>query len=339
MSFYKKYPANYLTVTAGADSGTSTNTVDRVYCTDLTQSDNAWQGWYFYLLDADTTAASGQERPIAGFDAASQGIELEYPLGAIPADTAEFELLVTWPAQQIHEEINNVILESWKVFPTVQTDRKLIMQEDKLEYFTSDFAYDPAYILSIQVERSNVKYYGVVSAGDTSAVTFTATDLGVASTDLSTGYYWSFYAGAGAGQSGEIPSAGDSDYVLTVTASDYGVAGDTTTKYCVWKYATEEHPWYTLEAVRWEQVEWPTNFFLTADYDGSYGMRFKVKYIAGNTVLNRRDRQMHAGVAEYYDTIAERYAQKHPKRVPPGTVWNEDQQVGVSNIDDPLGWT
>jgi len=365
MAFYKKYPANYLKLTAGSGTDASSCTTEKMYCTSLTQQDDVWNGWYFYLLDASTTIASGEEREITGFNSQNQYLQVEYPLSIAPADSDEFELLITWPAQQIHEEINNVILESWQVFPTVVVDERLIVQEDKLEYSTSDFAVDPAFILSIKIEQPGTIYTGYVTSGDTSGPTWVTTDFGLACSDLSTDYYWSFYYGSAAGQSGEIVS-GDTD-TITVTSSDLSVAPDTTTKYAIWKHTEEVDSWYPLEAVRFDQIQWPTNFYLTEGHSSYYGARLQTKYIAGNATLtaddsvtqipkyylvnkvlaslhdnlvgdNRKDRQMHAGIAEYYDQLAERYAQKYPKRLPPGTVWNEDQYRQGSPIENPIGW-
>jgi hypothetical protein len=183
-------------------------------------------------------------------------------------------------------------------------------------------------------------------------------------------YLLSIYAGPGAGTLRQLNTV-DSNLLFTVD-TDYAASDALTTdsKYAMWDPTTDaQEEWYRLTAVRFGAMEYPDYFELRSLYPSAYGMRFRITYVENTTDLtvesafttvpeeymafkslsmlydelvgdNRHDRASHAGLAEYYDQLAQAFVQQNRRTLPAATLWQEQDLAGGgwADVIDPLGW-
>jgi hypothetical protein len=255
----------------------------------------------------------------------------------------------------------------------------IIMQEGLVRYglLDSDLIQPDmtnpsvAYILQLFVEKNNKVRRGQVTSTGAAGLTFTDANFPYDSdTEIDSDYLVAFYAGPGAGQLRQLNTV-DSNLLFTVD-TDY-VSTDTLTtnsKYAVWDPTTDaQDEWYRLTAVRFNAMEYPDYMELRNLYPSAYGMRIRVVYVENTTDLlaeaeltrvpeeyvafrslsylydelvgdNRHDRASHAGLAEYYASLAEDFVRSNRRTLPAATLWQEQDLAGFGfgNVADPLGW-
>jgi hypothetical protein len=192
-----------------------------------------------------------------------------------------------------------------------------------------------------------------------------------ASTSTVTNWKASIYQGTGKGQLFTVSAADTTTQLLTVTSTATSYTNpDTTSKIAVWNTDQEDNNWYRMQAVRFDRWDYPSNFYIKGEPKSSHGMRFRVIYVpvkdeltadTDTTVVpryfilhkalailhdslsedNRVDSRRHMELAENHDQLARDYAQRHPRKYPPYTLWGEeDAYPGMAYGDDvnPLDW-
>ena len=357
------------------DPGGDTNTTILVHDSDLTQDTDAWRydWWYDITLD--------EERVIMN-SSSDGAINLEWALSAASTAGDPYEIWGMWPPSDVHQKINMALRSAWRFFPNVVVNEQIVLREDQMRYglastdlsnLDTDQNEPPvAEVLQIYIEQSRDVKLGQITS-TTSATVFTdennewSTNAagGVAGTD----FLVSFYSGLGSGQLREV-TTWDTDGIFTVDTDmdDF----DTNTRYAVWDPSTGQFDeWYRLTAAKFDQIENPDEFYLTQLYPAVYGMRFRIIYAAQSTDLaadtdesrvpeeylvykalsilydelvgdNRHDRSSHAGLAEYYDQLAQKFAGDEGRQLPAATIWSE-VDVGAAGAfreqGNPMGWS
>src|SRR3990167_9333480 len=286
--------------------GSTEHTVTQLAAAELTQPEKFWQAQYAWIVE------SSAERRVTEYDVGSTAglLSLEYALSAAAASSDSIEITSIWPPTQIHEAINAAIASASKHYPDVVTDESLVLEENKMVYSLSGLTSTPWQILQVYVEQPASSITGQPTPATTS-----------------------FYR--------------------------YWDAGD------------QQIDWYRVHDVNFDNVEYPDNLYFSELYSGSYGARIRLKYLSNNNSLaadsdvttvpvlyishkvlsllhdsligdNRVDRSVHASLAEYYDSLAEKYLVQTPRRRPAGTLWRGEasgaQSTRNDSIGDPLKW-
>lgn len=227
-------------------------------------------------------------------------------------------------------------------------------------------------VLQVWIENSRSSQFGQVTS-TTSVVAFTDT-LNIYTTDsdgtvVTTDFLISVYDGPGAGQLRQLNTQ-DTLGVFTVD-TDWTVDLDTNSRFRFWDPSTgHEDDWYRVYGVQFDQPENPDRLYLLKHYPAANGMRVRVKYEAQSTDFamdtdesavpeeyivykslsilydglvgeNRVDRSAHAGLAEYYDQLAEKFIRDNGRRLPGATLWAEEDVGSYSGNQDeanPLDW-
>ena len=352
--FHLRYASGQLALTASTDQSTVA-----IVSTDLTQDDNFWKNQWVWLPTAE------EERRIVAFEAAADRLIPEYPLSAAASSGDVIELWSVWSPTQVHEAINKSIDQAWRQYPDIVTDQTIVVEEDKSIYPTSGWSSSPWKLFQVWLEQNTT----MTTGQPTSATATTLVDSNRDFSTFDTDHFVSIYFGTGTGQLREV-STGDSAGSLTVAS--WTTTPDTTSKYAVWDNGIQDVDWVRLIDYRPDQPEWPDNLYLPAEPLWATGLRMRLVYAAkpailssdaGTTVVpeqyitykalsilhdgligdNRADRQMHASVAEYYDSLARAYLAEAPRRNPPGTIRTDGGGGVISerqdNVGDPLHWS
>jgi hypothetical protein len=327
-----------------------------------------------YVISTDT-ARDSFERKVVNFNADQKALYLEWPADTDEIVTSDdyFELLEMWPAHEIHDAINDVIRDSWRVFPEVLTDETVVIQEDVREYDISTLSSSrsPADIQKIWIEQNTTARQGQVSSGHTPTTTVfgdTTMDLSdlTASTTASSDWRMGFYNGTGKGQLFEIASASTTTQLLTVSVAAT-TTPDTTTFYTLWNQNDQNENWYPIVRAEFDRLEYPTYMRIFGNPTASWGQRFRIQYIPEYNALsadsdtttlpeyyiknktlaflhddlaedNRADRRGHMELAETKDRLARDFAGRHPRRWPSGTIWSEANYGRDGYTENPMGW-
>jgi hypothetical protein len=336
----------------------------------LKQIDDFWEGAWIYNASLDET------RICKEFEAGSHRLYPEWEFSSGVSTTDEIELWDLWSPKQIHNAIGNAIQESWKAFPRVVMNERIVVQEDVTRYtldsgvlnpFAADAHPNIGMILNLWLETSRNSVSGVATGGDSTVLNDTAMSP---DTTADTDWLVSIFKGAGVGQLREVTSVSP---VGAITPTDEFVTGpDTTSLYVLWDVGLgeQEDDWYKMTSVRLDRLEHPSMLYLTALYPAARGLRMRLQYISAGEVLsadsdvtftpkeyiilhalgelyetlvsdNRSDRSVHAGLADYFAEKAQKYMDDNARESPAETLWMEED-VGVygSMMDDgnPLGW-
>ena len=375
MEFFMRYGSGNSVL---CDSETSTATAIISFdntdggAVSLPQDSDFWVGGWLFDL------AQSEERIITVSNSSGQ-ITAEYGF-SLPASSGDsFEIWDLWPPSDVHAKMNMSLRNTWRTFPNVVTAETIVMQEGVVRYglldsdMTQPDATNPsvAYVLQLHMERNSRIRRGQVTSTGT-ATTFTDANFPFDSdTTLDSDYLIGIYAGPGAGQLRQVNTV-DSNLLFTVD-TDYAATDALTTdsKFSVWDPTTDaQQEWYRLTAVRFNLMEYPDYMELRQLYPSAYGMRIRVTYVENTTDLlaeseltrvpeefvafkslsmlydelvgdNRHDRASHAGLAEYYDQLAQAFVQQNRRVLPAATLWAEEDLSGGSqwsNVSDPLGW-
>jgi len=354
MPFYLRYGSGSIVL------GSTEQTVTQLAAAELTQPEKFWQAQYAWIVE------SSAERRVTEYDVGSTAglLSLEYALSAAAASSDSIEITSIWPPTQIHEAINAAIASASKHYPDVVTDESLVLEENKMVYSLSGLTSTPWQILQVYVEQPASSITGQPTAATGTTITDAAQDFSTNDTD----HFVSVYAGTGSGQLRET-STGSSGGQLTVAT--WTTTPDTTSFYRYWDAGDQQIDWYRVHDVNFDNVEYPDNLYFSELYSGSYGARIRLKYLSNNNSLaadsdvttvpvlyishkvlsllhdsligdNRVDRSVHASLAEYYDSLAEKYLVQTPRRRPAGTLWRGEasgaQSTRNDSIGDPLKW-
>ena len=375
MEFFMRYGSGN-SVICDSDNSTSTPQIgfDNTdgAAVSLPQDSDFWVGsWLFDL-------AQSEERLITVSNS-SGIITPEYGFTALSSSGDSFEIWDLWPPSDIHAKMNMALRNSWRFFPNIVNAETIVMQEGLVRYglLDSDLTQPDntnpsvAYVLQLFVEKNNRVIRGQVTSTGAAALTFTDASFPYDSDDeVDTDYLISIYDGPGAGTLRQLNTV-DSDLLFTVD-TDWAASDALTTnsKYAMWDPTTDaQEEWYRLTAVRFNSMEYPDYMELRNLYPSAYGMRIRVVYVENTTDLlteaevtrvpeeyvafkslamlydelvgdNRHDRASHAGLAEYYDQLAQAFVQQNRRTLPAMTLWQEQDLAGggFSDVADPLGW-
>ena len=363
MKFFKLYPEGYITL---GDA----NTVTKITDSNLTQEDNFWKGHYAYIV------GSKDERRIASFRSNDDAILPEYEFGAFDTTVADqLEIYSKWPASALHDAINRSIREGSKYWPDVAKFEDMIVQEYKMAYDISSDGVDPTIwrLDQVWVERSISSMTGTVdTAVDSATVQF---ESGIATSDIDTDWYFSIYYGKCRGHVAPVTAVDTTTNRITwATTSDQAsdTGADSTSKFRLWNANKQYLDWYPLDNYRMDAVEYPNVMYLANALPSVYGYRFRFIYRSlengldsddQTTVVpqdyimyramallhdmpmsdNKADVRQHQQMADYYDRLADMYAQKHRKRTPQVQLRVEGMETGLSSyqsdsIGYPLRW-
>jgi hypothetical protein len=374
MEFFMRYGSNNSVLCdslATTDSDISFDNTDGA-AVSLPQDSDFWVGsWLFDL-------AQSEERLITVSNS-SGGITPEFGFTLAASSGDSFEIWDLWPPSDIHAKMNMTLRNSWRIFPNIVNAESIIMQEGLVRYglidsdLTQPDLVNPsiAYVLQMFIEKNNRVIRGQVSSTGAAGLTFTDASFPYDSDDeVDSDYLLSIYAGPGAGTLRQLNTV-DSNLLFTVD-TDYAASDALTTdsKYAMWDPTTDaQEEWYRLTAVRFGAMEYPDYFELRSLYPSAYGMRFRITYVENTTDLtvesafttvpeeymafkslsmlydelvgdNRHDRASHAGLAEYYDQLAQAFVQQNRRTLPAATLWQEQDLAGGgwADVIDPLGW-
>src|SRR3990167_9437072 len=349
MEFFMRYGSNNSVLCdslATTDSNISFDNTDGA-AVSLPQDSDFWVGsWLFDLAQSEermitVSNSSGEITPEFGFT-----------LAASSGDS--FEIWDLWPQSDIHAKMNMALRNSWRAFPNIVNAETIVIREGLVRYglLDSDLIQPDmtnpsvAYVLQLFIERNNRVIRGQVTS---TGSTFTFTDNSFpydSDSEIDSDYLVSFYSGPGAGQLRQLNTV-DSNLLFTVD-TDYAATDALTTdsKYAVWDPTTDaQDEWYRLTAVRFNSMEYPDYFELRNLYPSAYGMRMRVMYVENTTDLlaeaevtrvpeeyvafkslsmlydelvgdNRHDRASHAGLAEYYQSLAEDFVRVNKRTLP-----------------------
>ena len=356
----------------------NTNTLTIVGDSDLVQDTDFWRYDWVYLVDS---VGAQSERTI--INSSSNGeLVLEYGLSSAHTTAATYEIWGLWPPSDVHQKINMALRSAWRFFPNVVVNEQVIIQQDVTQYgiLSSDLNNldtdqdfpSVAEMLQIYIEQSR----NVVTGRITSVVGFTQFSdsnnewtTNAAGDVANTDFLISFYDGPGQGGIREI-SAWDTNGSFTVD-TDVDATLTTNTLYAIWNPSSDQVDWYRLTSARFDQIENPSELYLTQLYPQAHGMRMRFVYTAQTTDLaldtdetvvpeeylvykalsflydelvgdNRHDRSSHAGLAEYYDGLAAKFAQDEGRQLPAATLWTEvdvGAYDGYGHDANPLMWS
>jgi hypothetical protein len=341
MEFYRRFPSGSATTAVG--------TVDSVIDSHLAQSDNFWKNGWIYVVDKQN---AGEVRPIIQSESASKTLFLEYDLPYAPAIGDAYEIHQSWNAHEIHGAINQAIQDGSKAFFETVTDETLLLQTDKLSYELSSLVKSPWIVCKMWLETSLSARRGMATSATATSLVDTAMDM----SDVTSNWKVSIYAGKGTGQIRSIASL-TGTHQINVTA--WTTTPDATSRYTIWNPMEQETDWMRLYAVRFDQKEFPTLFYIPQDYYSSLGLRFRLEYIVqpseltveGSTtviprdyVVNkacailygmrvkdaRADRQRYTQLEQTYLQKAEKFMSENAFRMPDRTIWQSHQYISPS---------
>jgi len=367
MEFYRRYPNCELQFTKSGDTNAASNSTDIFYCTKLRQADGVWADQYIYVLSSDSSR-DGLERMIADWHRASGALYLEWPCDTdqVPTTDDKFEIISLWSPSFLHKKINDVIRDEFRVYPNVVTDESIVIQEGKLEYDLTGLVPLPWQILQVYVERTTSGLYGVITNWSTDGSQFGDTTMDLSGVD--TNWKVSFYYGSGAGQLFSIQSVDTAAGLITPAVPATNLPG-TDTKLMLWDPTDQDLAWYPYLYCRFDQTEFPDKLYLYEDPSASYGLRFRLVYLAQSTELiadsdvttvpqyfivhkvlamlhdslsedNRVDARRHTEIAEKHDQLARDFAMRNPRRLPQRFLWQEpgSYATGRALQVNPLDW-
>ena len=359
MEFYKRYPDYELT----PDSDCSTTTLK---CSKLVQAADSWKSSYIWVMSTDN-ARDGLERYITA-SGTDGSLTLEWPCDTdqVPSTDDTFEIISMWPPSFIHEKINDVVRDEFRVYPNVVTDESIVIQEEKLEYDLTGLVPLPWQILQVYVERTTSGLYGTITSWSTDGSQFGDTTMDLSGVD--TDWKASFYYGSGAGQLFSIQSVDTAAGLITPAVPAADMPG-TDTKLMLWDPTDQDLAWYPYLYCRFDQTEFPDKLYLYEDPSASYGLRFRLVYLAQSTELiadsdvttvpqyfivhkvlamlhdslsedNRVDARRHTEIAEKHDQLARDFAMRNPRRLPQRFLWQEpgSYATGRALQVNPLDW-
>ena len=367
LEFFMRYGAGYVALTSAGDT-----TALVLTSTSLSQDTDFWKAAWVYAVE------SSEERYIT--QSSSDGaLHMEFAETAASTSGDLIEIWDQWPPSAVHQAINQAHRNSWRFFPDIRICENVIICEDKLKYGlatsdlngpdTADDNPAVAEVLQVWIERSNNAVNGQITS--TSATSNAANDTeSTPDTDADSDYLISFYDGVGVGQLREVVSW-DSDGLITWD-TEAATEPDTTTKYKIWhpEVGAQVEDWYKLTAARFVPLEYPDYMYLTQRYPSAYGLRMRLIYSAQTTDFaddtattyvpeewllwktlailhagvvgdNRADRASEAGLASYYDELAQKFVADEGRTLPAMTHWVEKDVSGYSAYSDdqnPLGW-
>ena len=322
----------------------------------LTQSDDYWNGDFFYHITSQSS------RQITDFVASTDTLTLEYALAAITtADT--YEIHSIWNAYDIHAAINRAIEQASKSFPDTVVDESLVLEEDQLAYTISGLTKKPWVVSKLWVERNTNTIRGTATSGAVTHLTDTALIGAVA--DVNTNWKISIYAGTGSGQIRGVTAASNTTGAVTPD-SNWTTAPDTTSKYALWNPLEQVYDWFKIENARLDAKEYPDTLYFTSRIPSLYGMRIRIEYLstptslsaeADTTIVNkefilakacsilhgqmvgdsRYNRELHYGEHVRYKEQADEILSRFRVSTPDVTLWTEGDQV-YDDLENPLNW-
>lgn len=353
MPFASRYDSRTLTA-----NGTASSAID----SGLNQADDYWNQSWFYNVDNDEMAK------ITDFAQSTGTMTLgdtDLDTGTVSGD--EYEIHSVWNALDIHRAIDRAIEDSFPSFFEIAEDETIIIQEDTLEYDLTSITNNVWRVLKIFFEVVTEAMTGTADSSTTN--TLTDSELIGELGDVDSDWRLAIYAGAAKGEHFAVSSVNDSTGAITINGNWVGTP-DTTSKYKLYNAAEEIHPWWQLEAARFNTFEYPSTLYLFQNYPSLVGQRMRIQYIhppqalatdAATTVVpqeyiiekamsilfgikvndNRADRQRYASLEEYHRQLAEQYKITKAFETPAGTRWNTHNTGGSpfgAHEDDPLGW-
>jgi len=304
--------------------------------------------------------ASGNARMIV---ASALGGKISfYPaLAAAPSAGDDYEILSVFSPFEIHEAINQAIMNSYPSFFETVEDDSLVICEDKLEYDLTSISPTIGIVHEVAIERPVTRKYTEVESatGDPLVVTLLdSTDL----SDVDTTWRISFYDGTGRGQEAAITAVGTHTVTIAVPTTS-PVDG---TKALLWDPNDEQLGWYRIKAVHFSSKQWPSYMRLYAPIYSYRGSRIRIKYSTipssltaetSTTVVpsefvvakaisllaksrvgdNRVDRQRYAALEELYTKESELFKLVNYFQLPDTEIWMEGNDLPSQFIQDPDG--
>jgi len=335
-----------------ATSGTTTTLVDT---NNLTQTDDFWNGaWLYIANDASASTNDGAVRLISDFVQSSSTLTVLEPFGVANASSDEYEIHSPWNALQIHDALNDAIDDAFPEFFDTVIDETIIHLEDTLNYDLPT-GTAPYYVNKIWIEEVNDKFRGTASSGSST----TLVDSGQSwDNDKWNGMQVAIYDGTGKGQFATITDTSSSNTLTVAAWLGTGTTSPSTdSKYVIKDTPTQQYAWRRIPAASFDQVYWPTKVYFNSRYSRSYGMSFRLQYVAkpssvstesattivpagfvvakAQSVLHgmkvadsRSDQDRHRYMHQFWESRAEAYKLQNKWRMPPSTLWMEQDTVG-----------
>jgi hypothetical protein len=374
MPFFRRFPSG-VTLQDTATSGLgSISDAGGIRDSRFTQERDYWQNSWMYVLD---TAAGGNNhmmRKTVDFRKHDRTLVPEFDFDSAPSTGASLEIFNIHTPEEIHDAINDAIVEGFPVFFDVVTDETLVVEEDKLEYElvtnNSDgrgILSNPYRIKSIWVERVGTGGNFVQdTASTTTSIVNDAGGFSAAGIDAT--WRLGVYAGTGAGQL-IVPTGAANANAIPVTAPT--VALDTTSQIRFWNAGEELYRWEELSAIDFDAKDYPNKMRLRHPMRDKRGLRFRIQYVgepqeltsdtastqiprkyikhvALGKLLRQRARtkpgeiDKYAALAQQEDQDAAQFKIEHSFDLPDQTTWTEDdvsrERGDFFEIDNPLDW-
>ena len=373
MPFFKRFPSG-LSIQDTATSGlANASTVSLLRDSRLQQNRDYWNNSWVYLPKTD------EMRKVLDFSQDKRGLIPEYDFDSAssvdPDTAATFELFNIHTPQEIHDAIDDAIIEGFPAFFDVVTDETLIYEQDKLEYeLVTDNSdgrgvlANPFRIKSIWIERvsSGGSFVQDTASTTTSIVN---TDAGFSAAGVDATWFLSVYAGSGVGQL-LTPTGAASSNAIPVAAPT--VALDTSSQIRYWNAGKEVFRWDELSAIDFDAKDYPNKMRLRHRMPTFQGLRFRIQYIgqpqgltgdtASGTVIPKKyikhfamakllrgrarskpgEIEKYASLAAQDQQDADRYKVEHSFDMPDQTRWTEDdvskEHGDYFEVDNPLNW-
>ncbi len=356
MPFYQRFPTGRALTVAATDLSELTDDA-------LTQSHHYWKGqWYLQTSGAD----NGEFRRIVDFWQDQDKFILEHDLGNLPSENTTYEITSIWSPAEIHKAINQAVDAAFPAFFEVVTEEPIVYTED-----TNEFSLRPLKncyrILKVWTEVPTKGAMGTAqSATSTSLTAASGADLSDVEANPSE-YKLSVYAGTGEGQVRDVASATDSTDVIDISGT-WKTDPDNTSKYRYWNIKEQLRTWLPLNAIRFDQMKWPSTMYLNERYANKFGLRFRFQYIRkplamtkdkhtcvvpadyisykARSILFRkrsgdpRTLASYRGTADDMERDSINYIREKHWKMPDSMIWqdSDERRLGSGEFLDPLAW-
>lgn len=260
-----------------------------------------------------------------------------------------------WSAAEKLAALNFAIRNAYPSWYTETFADTLVVQEDKLEYDLPTMTR----LIDVAVEQSGNYTNGVATGGSTSTLEDTNASW---TTNEYAGWHVTLYYGTSAGQYALVASNTATALTLTTSGYNWTASPDTTSKYCIKDYATQDFAFRPIWGYKVNKTKSPTKLYLAAPY--TPGMYLRLHYVTAPAELSddadttivpdewlvlQAAARLHLmrmenapghhvdvdqGLFQYYQTLADNFKANHSFRFPPTQIRIESEAGGFAYPDD-----